>query len=78
MKTNKIHVAMSPLTGTIFAGDVIKDGRAWGVNKEDVTIEALIAVAQHVLRFKKLSGEDVILSDKQNGTPQYRISVERL
>ena len=77
MKTNKIHVAMSPLTGTIFAGNVLKDGRTWGTNREDVTIEALVAVAEHALRFKKLSDEDIIIT-KQDGTPEYRISVERL
>jgi len=39
--TKNLHVATSPLTGTIFAGSVLKDGRTWGASKKDVTIEAL-------------------------------------
>ena len=41
----KLHVAASPLTGTIFCGSVLKDGRTWAANKQDVTIDALVAVA---------------------------------
>ena len=48
-----IHVGTSPLTNTIFAGHILKDGCTWASNKQDVTIEALVAVAQHVLRFGK-------------------------
>lgn len=69
-----IHVACSPLTGTIFAGTPLKKGVwVWGKNKTDVTVEALVAVAQHAEKF----GEPVILS-KPDGTPEYRITVERL
>lgn len=68
-----LHIAASPLTGTIFAGSVLKDGRTWGANKKDVTIEALVAVAEHAMRF----GEPVVIS-KPDGTPEYRITVERL
>ena len=74
---NKLHIATSPLTGTIFAGSILKDGRTWGANKKDVTIESLVAVAEHALHFKKLHGEDVIIS-KADGTPEFKISVERL
>lgn len=69
----KLHVATSPLTGTIFAGTVLKDGCTWGANKEDVTIEALVAVAEHALKF----GRPVEIS-RADGTPEYRITVERL
>lgn len=68
-----LHVATSPLTGTIFAGTVIKDGRTWGLGKQDVTIEALVAVAEHALKF----GRPVEIS-REDGTPEYRITVERL
>jgi molybdopterin biosynthesis enzyme MoaB len=69
----KLHIAVSPLTGTIFAGTVLKDGMTWGVNKQDVTIEALVAVAEHALKF----GKPVEIS-KADGTPEYRITVEKL
>jgi hypothetical protein len=46
----KIHVAAGPLTGTIYAGTLSKDGRTWSANKQDVTDDALLAVADHVLR----------------------------
>jgi len=69
----KLHIATSPLTGTIFAGTVLKDGRTWGANKNDVTIEALVAVAEHTLSF----GKPVEIT-KADGTPIYRITVEKL
>ena len=72
-----LHIAASPLTGTIFCGSVLKDGRTWGANKKDLTIEALVAVAEHALHFKKLHADDIIIS-KQDGTPEYKITVERL
>lgn len=74
---SKLHIAASPLTGTIFCGRVLKDGMTWGANKEDKTIEALVAVAEHALHFKKLHGDDVVIS-KADGTPEYKITVERL
>lgn|GEM_PF-2394198 len=69
----KLHIAASPLTGIIFAGTVLKDGMTWGANKQDVTIEALVAVAEHTLKF----GKPVEIS-KEDGTPEYRITVEKL
>lgn len=73
----ELHIAASPLTGTIFCGHVLKDNRTWGANKQDKTIEALVAVAEHALHFKKLHGEDIIVS-KADGTPAFKITVERL
>ncbi len=73
----RLHIATSPLTGTIFCGKVLKDGRTWGYNKQDLTIEALVAVAEHAIHFKSRHGEDVVISSP-NGTPEYRISVEKL
>ena len=69
----KLHIAASPLTGTIFAGTLLKNGKTWSANKQDVTIESLIAVAEHTLKF----GRPVEIT-KMDGTPEYRIIVEKL
>ena len=66
----KLHISCSPLTGTIYAGTVLKNG-LWSVNKQDLTLEALIAVAEHVKKF----GKPVEISDS-DGCLIYRISVE--
>ena len=66
-----LPLAASPLSGTIFAGNVLESG-TWGKNKKDVTINALVAVAQHVITF----GAPVEIS-KQDGTLEYRITVEQ-
>lgn len=73
MSVKKLHIGCSPLTGTIFAGAVLKDGRTWGANKQDVTIEALEAVAQHVVGF----GAPVEISEA-TGKVLYRITVEKM
>jgi hypothetical protein len=73
MKT-KIHVGTSPLTNTIFAGGVLKDGMTWAANKQDVTIDALVAVAQHVENF----GKPVGIRNGDTGKIEYRITVEKL
>jgi len=67
-----LHVAASPLTGTIYAGTVLKCGNVWSANKCDVTVEALVAVAEHVLQF----GKPVVIH--ANSEPEFRITVERL
>jgi len=67
-----LHVATSPLTGTIYAGTLLKCGNVWSANKSDVTVEALVAVAEHALQF----GKPVVIH--ANGKPEYRITVERL
>ena len=66
-----IHVAASPITGTVFAGYVMKDGRTWGSGKRDVTGEACAAVAEHALA----NGGHVTVS--ANGVPLYEITVKR-
>lgn len=70
MKT--LHIANSYLTNTIFAGHVLKSG-LWAAGRQDVTDEALRAVAEHTVRF----GLPIVLFD-EDGTPQYRITVEQL
>ena len=69
--SKKLHVAASPLTGTIYAGTVLKSG-IWGANKQDVTMEALVAVAQHGIKF----GKPVEITN--DGVPEFRITVEKL
>lgn len=68
----ELHIACSPLTGTIFAGSILKRG-TWASDKQDLTIEALIAVAEHGLRF----GGPVEISDGEGGL-LYRITVDDL
>ncbi len=72
----QLHIATSPLTGTIFCGTVLKDGNTWGVGKQDLTLDALVAVAEHALHFKDKIG-DIIIS-KADGTPEFKINVERI
>lgn len=72
--TKKLHVATSPLTNTIFAGRVLKDGRTWAANKQDVTIDALAAVAKYVEKF----GNPVEIRNGNTGKIEYRITVEKL
>jgi len=67
-----IHVATSPLTNRIFAGSVLKDGRTWGANKQDVTGKVCGAVCEHVLTI----GGPVVVS--LNGVPKYEIIVKIL
>ena len=45
----------------------------WSTSKADVTIEALVAVCHHVAQF----GDDVVIS-KEDGTPEFKIKVERM
>jgi hypothetical protein len=68
----KFHVATSPLTNTIFAGTVLKDRQTWGANKQDVTLDALVAVAEHVIEF----GKPVVITI--NDKPEYEITVRKL
>lgn len=67
-----LHLANSPLTNTIYAGHILK-GRRFAAGKQDVTAEALLAVAEHTIRF----GMPIVLFDEE-GTPLYRITVEQL
>ena len=67
-----LHVAASPLTGIIYAGTVLKCGYVWSAGTQDVTTEALVAVAQHTLQ----SGKPVVIH--ANGKPEYKITVQKL
>lgn len=68
----KLHVGASPLTGTIYAGTVLKDGYTWSTDRQDVTTDALVAVAQHGTHF----GKPIEITS--NGKPEFRITVEKL
>ena len=65
-----IKVATSPLTNTIFAGTLLKDGM-WSVGKQDVTLDCLEAVFVHVRAF----GKPVTVNDAA-GNILYHIIVE--
>lgn len=66
----KLRVAVSPLTNTIFAGTTLKDG-VWASGKQDVTMDTLISVAEHVKTF----GKPVKITDKK-GKLIYTITVK--
>ena len=66
----KMHIATSPLTGTIFCGTLLKNG-TWGAGKQDLTLEAIVAVAEHGLKF----GKPIVISS--DGKPKYKITVEK-
>lgn len=68
----QLRVATSPITGTIFAGHLLKCGQVWAANKQDVTIDALVAVAMHV----ESAGKPVVIH--ANGKPKYEITVRKL
>ncbi|KAF3997497.1 DUF7446 family protein [Glaciimonas immobilis] len=67
-----IRIGTSPLSGSIFAGTLLKGGRMWSANKTDVTNEAIGAVIEHV----NMQKNPVIVS--VNGVPTYEILVRRL
>lgn len=71
-----LHIAVSPLSNAIYVGHIMKPG-VWSDNKQDLTVEALVAVAEHTLSHKQHTGDDVVVS-KADGTPEFKITVERL
>lgn len=71
-----IVIATNNCTNRIYAGKTLKYG-IFGKDKQDVTIDALYAVADHVLNYKKpvvlsVEGEDGV------AIPKYKITVEYL
>ena len=67
----KLQIAVSPITNRIYVGHIKKPGE-WAAGKQDLTTEALFAVAEHAVNF----GKPVILSE--NGKEVYKITVENL
>lgn len=68
-----LKVAASPLTGVIYAGGTIKNGAMWGSNKQDVTMDCLVAVVEHCLKH----GSTVQIM-QQDGTVDFEIDVKDL
>lgn len=73
---NKLHLSRSPLTNNIYCGSVSKDGTTWLSNKTDVTNDAICAVVDHIIAFKKKTGKDLELS--VDGVPVIRVTIEHL
>lgn len=69
----QLKVACSPLTNVIYAGTTIKGGAMFGANKQDVTMDCLIAVVEHALKF----GAPIEIY-KQDGTVEFEIEVKDL
>lgn len=69
----KLKVATSPLTNKIYAGTTIKNGTMFGANKQDVTMDCLIAVVEHCLNFG-----DTVQIVKLDGTVEFEIEVRDL
>jgi len=67
----KIRIATSPLTNTIFAGEIKRPGE-WKAGKQDVTMDCLNAVAEHAKKF----GKPIEVTDEDTGNLIYRIIVE--
>lgn len=65
-----LRIGVSPLSNSIYAGTILKDGRTWGANKTDVTLDVLVATVQHAQNF----GKPIILSTEE-GTPTHKIKV---
>lgn len=68
----KIHIAHSGLTGNIYAGTLMSSQR-WGANKTDVTVPALVAVAEHTLK-----NNGAVIISTEDGKPVYEINVKKL
>ena len=68
-----LTVNVSPLTNVIYAGTTINGGTMWGANKQDVTMDCLVAVAQHTLKY----GEPIVIT-QSDGTPEFEIIVNKL
>ncbi len=69
---NKIlRIATSPLTNTIFVGEIKKPGE-WKAGKQDVTMDCLNAVAEHA----KMFGKPIEVTDADTGKLIYRITVD--
>lgn len=66
----EFKVGCSPLTSTIYAGTVKKNG-TWGANKKDVTKTAPAAVAQHLLQLN----EKIVFTYQGE---EYELKVEKI
>lgn len=67
----KLHVGCSPLSKTIYAGSLGKDGRTWLADRTDVTNSAIGAVIEHI-------GAGHVLTVDLNGKPAFEIEVRTI
>lgn len=67
----KLHVACSPLSKSIYAGSVGKDGCSWLSDRTDVTSAAIGAVIEHI-------GAGHVLTVDLNGKPAFEIEVRAI
>ena len=68
----EITIGTSQLTGKIYAGSISKSG-IWKPNKQDVTMQCLLATIEHCLKF----GETVQIM-KPDGVVEFEIDVKDL
>lgn len=66
-----IAIATSPLTNTIYAGKTLKSGM-WAASKQDVTMQCLHAVAEHVAA----SDNTLTIVNLVTGQPKYTLTVK--
>lgn len=71
--SKQIKVACSPLTKTIYAGTLIKNDTMWGANKQEVTMDCLLAVVDYCLR-----DTGTIQISLEDGTVEFEIQVKDL
>ena len=75
MKKKNLTVGINPVSNTICAGHLVDDGRRWGANKCDVTIDALCSVIKHCETHEKRNdGEKVCVT---GGGFKYTISITK-
>ncbi len=65
----KLHIGTSPITNSIYAGHILKDGMTWASGTTDVTGQACAAVAQHTIA----KGGQIVVT--ANGVPKWEITV---
>ncbi|AUR82892.1 hypothetical protein NVP1029O_59 [Vibrio phage 1.029.O._10N.261.55.A7] len=69
---SNLVIGTSPLTGAIYAGQLTKSG-LWKPNKQDVTMDCLLATIEHCLKFG-----DTVQITKRDGTVEFEIDVKDL
>jgi len=72
VKLENLVIKTSPLTNRIFLGESKKEG-IFTSDKKDVTLEVLLAVVEHGLRFK----ENIIIFN-ENGEEEFMITVKNI
>ncbi len=68
----QLHIATSPCQTKIYAGHIMKNSRTWAGNRQEVTGEALVAVADFILA---RGGSTLLAVD---GQPRYKLTLEEL